>query len=261
MTGLLLRTQIRPAILLAVVLLLTGCLTSEQPLFQTSDFPLPTGTSLMPLKHQGAQYVDEGPEKALHLAIEDGGYVLKLPEDDQRFRFKLHAVQERAWAVMVDMEDQQPRYVYGLLRQEGERYLLQLGNAEKFRSWAAQNQVRQNWSAANGLIQLTSLELLTYALPNVVKPESDTGTLAFRTMAAPSVATTEEGLDQETIDRVSEFVDAKIIGLERKQRELCGGRICTILDDGTILYRTDTYKPPRWYYRDGRLAPTSVWPE
>ena len=48
--------------------------------------------------------------------------------------------------------------------------------------------------------------------------------------------------------------------VENRIRELCGGRICQLLADGQIIYRTDTYDPPLWYFGSGRLAPRHLWP-
>jgi TPR repeat protein len=47
--------------------------------------------------------------------------------------------------------------------------------------------------------------------------------------------------------------------IEAELKELCGGRVCTRLEDGRYIYRTETYDPPLWYFEDGRLAPRELW--
>jgi hypothetical protein len=56
-------------------------------------------------------------------------------------------------------------------------------------------------------------------------------------------------------------VDKDIGRLEAELKKLCGGRVCRKTTDGREIYRTETYKPPRWYFEDGRLAPRSEWPK
>ena len=37
------------------------------------------------------------------------------------------------------------------------------------------------------------------------------------------------------------------------------GALPVRLEDGRMIYRTDTYDPPMWYFNDGRLAPRELW--
>jgi TPR repeat protein len=48
---------------------------------------------------------------------------------------------------------------------------------------------------------------------------------------------------------------------EEELKESCGGRVCKKTADGQNIFRTETGRPQRWYFQDGRLAPRSVWPK
>jgi TPR repeat protein len=64
---------------------------------------------------------------------------------------------------------------------------------------------------------------------------------------------------QKLAAEIMAILDKEIEKNENRIRKLCGGRICHILEDKSIIYRTENKK--YWYFADGRLAPREYWPK
>jgi hypothetical protein len=271
--------QLMTVLLAASMLLISGCLTSDKPLIETSDFPLPAGSKIFPYSDETGAYEKAEPTVKT-LTIRDGWYV-DTEADGKEIRFKLHKVNTNAWIMMTDMNADPSVYAYSWLRHEGDLYVLYPSDAERFRNWKGRAGLNTGWKVEGRTVQILSLDYLKSLMPTAIVAEVYTKPFAYQITdgATPptksNIVTPEmmEVLRKNSKDNIKnienklreneeqqKLVRARIKENEEQTKKLCGGRVC-VIENNTLLYRTEKTDPPMWYYEDGRLAPESVWPK
>jgi hypothetical protein len=258
--------QLMTGLLLASLLLISGCLTSEKPLIATSDFPIPAGTKVLQYSDKTGTYQEPKTSSLKTLSIRDGWYVYS-ELDASGMAFKLRKVTASSWVIMMRTGLETGKYAYGWMRHEGDLYVIYLGDAEQFRNWKGQAELNTDWAVVNANVQIFTLDYLANIMPAAIAARAYAKPMAFKVADAATVKADQTIVTPEMLDRIRKANEAHISKLnaqikenEEKTKALCGGRVCVIRND-TTLYRTEKSDPPVWYYQDGRLAPESVWPK
>lgn len=256
---------LRIAVMMGVLTVLSGCLVSYKPLFESSVFPFLNGTQFV----AKSLTPSEDTREVLKLTIENGGYTAK--SKTRNLRFKLYPLTESTWLAMFDFSEtaKTPYYQYALLRSHHSRVVI--GNIGKapFVAWAKANNVVTGWAEEKDSIEVRSIEVAVHALSDLIDWSNESKVLAYDVVSPESTGsdeliTTNKKFQEEVLAEIeSKLTEAKndVAELEKKIRTSCGGRYCITLEDGRKLYRTETYNPQVWYYEDGQLAPETEWPE
>ncbi|VVO28188.1 hypothetical protein [Pseudomonas fluorescens] len=252
--------QLMIGILLAIIFLISGCLTSDKPLIGTSDFPIPAGTKILQYSDKTGTYEKPSEYSLKTLSIRDGWYVYSEPDASDIF-FKLHKVTATTWVMMTHIGIETGQYAYGWMKHEGELYVIYPGEAKQLRNWKGQAELNADWKVLNNNVQILTLDYLASIMPAAVAAQAHGKPIAFKVADA---ATLEVDRNFEISSRAVESLlkenEEKLKKIDEELKKLCGGRVCSI-ENNTTLYRTEKYDPPMWYYQDGRLAPESAWPK
>ncbi|WP_256831755.1 hypothetical protein [Pseudomonas sp. Pse1] len=260
-----LQAMLRTAIMVGVLTLLSGCLVSYKPLFESSVYPFPSGTQLL----VKSSVLPKGSQEVFELTAENDGYTAKSKE--RSLRFKLHPLDDSTWLMMIEFSEvEKPSiYQYLLLKSQGTSAAIGHVSKKDFLAWAKANNIVTGWVEEEDSIDAGSIELVVRALGDLVDWSSTSQSLALEVFTperrrVEQLIADNKKFQEEVFAEIEANITAarnETVHHEQVLRDLCGGRICHPLEGGRTLYRTETYSPPVWYYQDGRLAPEAEWPE
>ncbi|SDO91224.1 hypothetical protein [Pseudomonas jinjuensis] len=242
---------LRATPLLGLVLSLCGCLISKAPLIRSTDTPLPVGAHLVQQTEQGGKLVADVSEAPLQLSLRDGWYVASRNGKPVHL-FRLGRIDESTWLVMLDQRPLGKHFVYHWAYRRNDLFYLRAADEKDFKAWANQQGIAAGWSeSGEDDVEIQDIALLVRATPADIGRVSGPGarSMAFRLLPAsapePAVAQAQGAGRNAT----------------PAPADLCGGRHCLMLDDGRLIYRTEGYETPMWYYEDGRLMPQAERPQ
>lgn len=256
-------------LLLSSCLLATGMIPPEE-----ADYPLAEGTTLAihAWPDRTPKQDADGKPKTAEVAIVDGFYVVTEAGDDFKQQFRLARIADTAQYLVLVKPDTLgvPGVVVGLLSVNGgeyvpsylraedfERYLAWLGEHDPGRAQAYAGTFERRTLDSTDAVAFASLELLKSLVADMDARGFTTREIVYRVVEpAATAASDSQPLDT---DLAMALADAELARLDEALRRLCGGRVCHQLEDGRMIYRTDTYDPPMWYFDDGRLAPRELW--
>lgn len=261
-------------LLLSSCLLATGMLPPEE-----ADYPLAAGTTLavLSLPDRTPKQDADGKPKTASVAIVDGFYVVTETGDDFEQVFRLARIADTAQYIVLMKPDSLgvPGVVVGLLSATDGDYVpsyLRAEDFERYLAWLREHDAGRlrDYEGAFERRTLDSVDAVAFGSLDLLKSlvaEMDargftTQEIAYRAIAPAATAdAAAPGSPPVDIALERAFVDTEIARLDEEIRGLCGGRVCHYLADGRVIYRTDTYDPPMWYFDDGRLAPRELWRE